>query len=322
MRILAGSAIAAALALVALSVAHGQQSTERSVNWERARQAISKYRPVIDNSGLVEVDAQISVLGGRRGSRRALPGPQRRHRRRAQARHRRAERDRRRPRSDHRRAARQRLPAARVGRLLRGQGQRRGEELRRRARRPGALPEGLPRPLEEIRDARRGRRRRAHAAGRGGQLPGDVHAGSVHLPAASGRASPRHRRRRRRAQGVPRVPEAAAERPRGPLAREPVDDDPRPRRKHAAGGPANPGERVRVAREDAAVLRRGAGRQARTLRDGRRHRRRRLRRRRPARRGVLERGLLRAARLLPQSRRRHVRGPQRGGRPDDRDSAA
>ena len=61
MRILAGSAIAAALALLALTVAHGQQSTERSVNWERARQAISKYRPVIDNSGLVKVDAQISA---------------------------------------------------------------------------------------------------------------------------------------------------------------------------------------------------------------------------------------------------------------------
>src|SRR4029077_12085626 len=60
MRILAGNAIAAALALVALTVAHGQQSTERSVNWERARQGISKYRPVIDNSGLVEVDARIS----------------------------------------------------------------------------------------------------------------------------------------------------------------------------------------------------------------------------------------------------------------------
>src|SRR6478736_3475769 len=60
MRIFAGLAGACALALLALSVAHGQQSTERSVNWERARQAISKYRPVIDNSGLVEVDAQIS----------------------------------------------------------------------------------------------------------------------------------------------------------------------------------------------------------------------------------------------------------------------
>src|SRR5262245_34141709 len=60
MRLLAGGASACALAILALSVAHGQQVSQRSVNWERARQAISKYRPVIDNSGLVEVDGQIS----------------------------------------------------------------------------------------------------------------------------------------------------------------------------------------------------------------------------------------------------------------------
>ena len=45
---------------------HAQQppSSERAVNWERARQAISKYRPIIDNSGLVEVDAADRRVGG------------------------------------------------------------------------------------------------------------------------------------------------------------------------------------------------------------------------------------------------------------------
>ena len=53
--------LATCLLLAAVPVALAQVSggPERSVNWDRALAAVAKYRPVVDVSGIVEVDAQI-----------------------------------------------------------------------------------------------------------------------------------------------------------------------------------------------------------------------------------------------------------------------
>ena len=53
--------LAACLLLAAVPVALAQVAggPQRSVNWDRALSAVAKYRPVVDVSGLVEVDAQI-----------------------------------------------------------------------------------------------------------------------------------------------------------------------------------------------------------------------------------------------------------------------
>ena len=56
---------------------------QRTVNWNRALDAVAKYRPVVDVSGLVEVDAQIpqgvdaeaNELARSTGTRRATGFP-------------------------------------------------------------------------------------------------------------------------------------------------------------------------------------------------------------------------------------------------------
>src|SRR4249920_1006432 len=50
--------VVAALGVVAWTLVSAQRppGTSRAISWEKAREAIGKYRPVLDHSGLVEVD--------------------------------------------------------------------------------------------------------------------------------------------------------------------------------------------------------------------------------------------------------------------------
>jgi hypothetical protein len=48
------------LLLVLAAAVAGADQTSRPVNWDRARAELARYRAIADNSGLVEVDAQIS----------------------------------------------------------------------------------------------------------------------------------------------------------------------------------------------------------------------------------------------------------------------
>src|SRR4051812_17497843 len=52
----AAGGLLVALALATLVVA---QTPPRTVNWDRARQAMSQYRTVVDSSGLVEIDEHL-----------------------------------------------------------------------------------------------------------------------------------------------------------------------------------------------------------------------------------------------------------------------
>jgi hypothetical protein len=58
---LANSSIRLAVAALAAAIVAVPAAQDRSVSWERARAEIARWRATLDNSGLVEVDARISL---------------------------------------------------------------------------------------------------------------------------------------------------------------------------------------------------------------------------------------------------------------------
>jgi hypothetical protein len=119
----------------------------------------------------------------------------------------------------------------------------------------------------------------------------------------------------RAGRGPERAPRSRPQEPRGPVAPERRLHDARRLPGERAPRAAHPARGLRVGSSAAPVRERGQEDRDRRLRPVRRGRARRLRRRRPPRPGPLGHRPRRPAALLPQPRRRHLRGSVGAGRP-------